>query len=204
MFDDKAQIPGPSADQYHLMMIEPRSMKFDSTRSGSSSRALLPARTASRCSSTVGGRRSNEVSASVAIDTSGKITAEVKGAFGDTSGSLFGVFDLGTKTYVPFAGRDASLDRFVQLGDGCRCSTSGTTAAAETSSPSTSAHAPPSISGARSATSASSPDGRTLVLRIRLEPTADGYLREGFCFSTDGRSCKTSIQYRSPTPQHDP
>ena len=52
MFDDKAQIPGPSADQYHLMMIEPRSMKFDLHPVGKQLPASLPARTASRCSST--------------------------------------------------------------------------------------------------------------------------------------------------------
>ncbi len=205
MFDDKAQIPGPTADQYHLMMIEPRSMKFDLHPIGTQLPRFAPGKDGKSLlvdASVVVVR--NEVSASVTIDSSGKITAEVKGAFGDTSGSLFGVFDLGTKTYVPFAGPAASLDRFVQLGDGSQVFTlrnngrGGDLFAVDV--------------GARTAVDLGRslrdigilPDGRTLVLRIRLEPTADGYLREEFCFSTDGRSCSSSIQYRSPTPQHDP
>jgi len=63
----------------------------------------------------------NEARASITFDpANGKISAEVKGAFGDASGSLFGVFDLQSMTYVPFSGPGAALDRFVQLGDGSR------------------------------------------------------------------------------------
>ena len=45
----------------------------------------------------------------------------------------------------------------------------------------------------------------TLVLRIRLEPTADGRLQEKFCFSHDGRTCDAGeVTYVGLVPQHDP
>ena len=102
--DDKSQVPGANADQYHLMMIEPKSMKFDLHTIGQQLPRFAPGKDGKSllvAASVVVVR--NEASASISIDPSGKITAEVKGAFGDTSGSLFGVFDLQTKTYVPFA-----------------------------------------------------------------------------------------------------
>jgi hypothetical protein len=205
MFDDKSQVPAANADQYHLMMIEPSSMKFDLHPIGAQLPRFAPGKDGKSLlvdASVVVVR--SEASASVSIDSTGKITAEVKGAFGDTSGSLFGVFDLRTKTYVPFAGPAAALDRFVQLGDGSQVFTlrdngrGGDLFAVDVAGRT-------SIDLGRSLRDIGIlPDGRTLVLRIRLEPTSDGYLREEFCFSTDGRTCSTSVQYRSPTPQHDP
>lgn len=205
MFDDKSQVPGAGADQYHLMFIEPASMKFALHPIGNQLPRFAPGRDGKSLlvdASVVMVR--NEASASVTIDSSGKITAEVKGAFGDTSGSLFGVFDLQSKTYVPFAGPAAALDRFVQLGDGSRVFTlkdngrGGDLFAIDVTGRT-------SIDLGRSLRDIGIlPDGRTLVLRIRLEPTSDGYLREEFCFSTDAQTCASSIQYKSPTPQHDP
>jgi hypothetical protein len=205
MFDDKSQVPGSGADQFQLMTIDPKSMKFDLHPIGKS----LPRFAASKdgksllVDASVVVTRS-EASASVTIDSSGKITAEVKGAFGDTSGSLFGVFDLQTKSYVPFTGPAAALDRFVQLGDGSRVFTlkdngrGGDLFAIDVAGRA-------SVDLGRSLRDIGIlPDGRTLVLRIRLAPTSDGYLREEFCISTDATTCSASIQYKSPTPQHDP
>ncbi len=205
MFDDKSQVPGAGADQYQLMLIEPKSTKFDLHPIGAQLPRFAPSKDGKSLlvdASVVVTR--SEASASISIDPSGKITAEVKGAFGDTSGSLFGVFDLQSKSYVPFSGPAASLDRFVQLGDGSQVFTlkengrGGDLFAIDVS-------ARASVDLGRSLRDIGIlPDGKTLVLRIRLQPTADGYLREEFCFSLDGRSCAKSIQYRSPTPQHDP
>lgn len=205
MFDDKSQIPGAGADQYHLMLIEPASMKFGLHPIGASLPRFAPGKDGKSLlvDASVQVVR-NEASASISIDPSGKITAEVRGAFGDTSGSLFGVFDLASGTYRPFAGPAASLDRFVQLGDGSQVFTlkdngrGGDLFAIDVA-------ARTSIDLGRSLRDiAILPDGRTLVLRIRLEPTADGYLREQFCFSTDARTCSRTVDYKSPTPQHDP
>ena len=205
MFDDKSQIPEASGPQFHLMTIEPKSMKFDLHPIGASLPRFAPAKDGRSLlvDASVSVVRS-EASATVSIDSTGKVSAELKGAFGDTSGSLFGVFDLQAKTYVPFAGPAASLDRFVQLGDGSRVFTlknngrGGDLFAID-------------VAGRASFDMGRNlrdigilPDGRTLVLRIRLEATADGYLREEFCLSTDAQTCTGSIQYKSPTPQHDP
>jgi hypothetical protein len=205
MFDDKSQVPGPSADQYQLMFIEPASMKFSLHPIGKQLPRFAPSRDGKSLlvdASVVMVR--NQLSASVTIDSSGKISAELKGAFGDTSGSLFGIFDLETKKYVSFAGPAAALDRFVQVGDGSRVFTlkdngrGGDLFEIDVTGRT-------SLDLGRNLRDIGIlPDGRTLVLRIRLEPTADGYLREEFCFSTDGQTCSSSIQYKSPTPQHDP
>jgi hypothetical protein len=204
MFDDKAQIPNASAPQFHLMTIEPKSMKFELNPIGASLPRFAPAKDGKSLlvDASVSIVR-NEVSASVSIDPSGKITAEVKGAFGDTSGSLFGVFDLATKTYVPFTGPAASLDRFVQLGDGSRVFTlKDNGRGGDLFSIDVTGRA--SLDLGRSVRDIGIlPDGRTLVLRVRLEATADGYLREEFCISTDGLTCNSTIEYKSPTPQRD-
>ncbi len=204
MFDDQSQIPAASGPQFHLMTIDPKSMAFDLHPIGASLPRFAPAKDGRSLlvDASVQVVR-NEASASISIDSSGRIAAEVRGAFNDTSGSLFGVFDLSTNTYVPFAGPAAALDRFVQLEDGSRVFTlkdngrGGDLFAID-------------VAGRASFDLGRSlrdigilPDGRTLVLRVRLEPTADGHLREEFCLSTDAQTCSTTISYRSPTPQRD-
>lgn len=205
MFESKSQVPGAGADQYQLMLIDPSTLKFDLAPIGAELPRFAPSKDGKSLlvDASVAIVR-NEASASVSIDSSGKITAELEGAFGDKSGSLFGVFDLDAKKYVPFAGPAAALDRFVQLGDGSQVFTlrdngsGGDLFAIDVAARS-------SLDLGRSLRDIGIlPDGRTLVLRIRLEPTSDGYLREQFCFSLDARTCTTSIDYQSPTPQHDP
>ena len=206
MFDDPSQVPGPLAEQFHLMMIDPVSMKFDLHPIGKQLPRFAPAKDGKSLlvdASVMVVR--NEASASITFDpANGKITAEVKGAFADTSGSLFGVFDLASRTYIPFSGPGAALDRFVQLGDGSRVFTlkdngrGGDLFAIDLA-------ARTSVDLGKSLRDIGIlPDGRTLVLRIRLEPTADGYLREEFCITADAQTCSARIEYKSPTPQHDP
>jgi hypothetical protein len=206
MFDDKSQVPGANAAQFHLMTIEPKTNKFDLHPIGAMLPRFAPGKDGHSLfvDASVSVMRS-EASATVTIDSSGKITAEAKVTFGDTSGSLFGVFDLTTKTYVPFQGPAASLDRFVQLGDGSRVFTlknngrGGDLFTIDVAGRT-------SLSLGRSLRDIGIlPDGQTLVLRIRLQPTSDGYLREEFCISKDHAvTCSATIQYKSPTPQHDP
>lgn len=204
MFDDPSQIPAASGPQYHLMTITPETMRFTLDPIGASLPRFAPSKDGKSLlvdASVMVVR--NEAKASITLDASG-IRAEVSGAFGDTSGSLFGIFDLQSRTYVPFAGPSAALDRFVQLGDGSRVFTlkengrSGDLFAID-------------VAGRASFDLGRSlrdigilPDGRTLVLRIRLESTADGRLREEFCFSTDARTCASSVVYTSAVPMHDP
>jgi hypothetical protein len=205
MFDDESQVPAGGAAQFQLMMIDPMSMKFDLAPIGATLPRFAPAKDGNSLlvDASVSIVR-GEASATISLDGNGKISAEVKGAFGDTSGSLFGVFDLQTKTYVPFTGPAASLDRFVQLGDGSRVFTlKDNGRGGDLYSIDVAGRA--SVALGRSLRDIGIlPDGRTLVFRIRLEPTADGYLREEFCLSTDAQTCSATISYKSPTPQHDP
>lgn len=205
MFDDKAQIPGAGAPQYHLMLIDPKTTKFELVPIGDQLPRFAPSKDGKSLlvDATVSVVRS-ELSASVTLDASG-LRAEVKvGAFGDSSGSLFGAFDLTAKKYAPFAGPAASLDRFVQLADGSQVFTlrnngrGGDLFTIDMSTKTT-------LDLGRSLRDVGLlPDGRTLVLRIRLEPTSDGHLREELCFTTDALTCGSTIEYRSPIPQHDP
>ena len=210
MFDDKAQIPAAGSPQFHLMLIQPKTLKFELVPIGDKLPRFAPSKDGKSLlvDATVSVVRS-EASASVTLDANG-LKAEVKSAsFGDDSGSLFGAFDLTGKKYVPFTGPAASLDRFVQLGDGSQVFTlrnngrGGDLFSIDLAAKTT------FDLGKSLRDVGVLPDGRTLVFRIRIEGTADGYLREEFCFTTDGRVCNsdrrsTSVQYKSPVPQHDP
>ncbi len=204
MFDDKAQIPAAGSKQFHLMLIDPKTTKFDLVPIGDKLPRFAPSKDGKSLlvDATVSVVRS-EVTAKITLDGSG-VKAEVSGSFGDDSGSLFGAFDLSAKKYVPFAGPAAALDRFVQLGDGSQVFTlrnngrGGDLFTIDMKTKTT-------FDLGRSLRDVGVlPDGRTLVLRVRLEPTSDGYLREEFCFTTDARTCGASVQYKSPIPQHDP
>lgn len=203
MFDDPAQIPGASAPQYHLMLIDPASMKFDLHPIGAALPRFAPAKDGrSLLVDATSAVVRSEATATITLDETG-FRAQV-GVFDDPSGSLFGAFDLETKRYVPFAGPPAALDRFVQLGDGSQIFTlkdngrGGALFAIDLSSRTT-------IDLNRSLRDIGIlPDGRTLVLRIRLESTTDGRLREEFCFSRDARTCDSRVEYVGTVPQHDP
>ena len=202
MFDDKSQIPAAGAKQFHLMLIDPKTTTFDLVPIGDKLPRFAPSKDGKTL--LVDATRSvlrAEGSVTVSLGGDG-LKAEVKGSFGDDSGALFGAFDLASKTYVPFAGPAASLDRFVQTADGSKVYTLrsnylggdlfGIDVGARTT-----------IDLGRSLRDiALLPDG-TLVLRIRLERDSDGYLHEEFCFSTDARTCKATVKYKSPIPQKD-
>lgn len=206
MFDDKAQIPGSGAKQYQLMLIEPVSTKFELVPIGDKLPRFAPSKDGKTL--LVDATRSvvrAEGSATITLGGDG-IHAEVKGSFDDGSGALFGAFDLATKTYTPFAGPAASLDRFVQTADGARVFTlranglGGDLFGIDVGARTTIAlgYAPNPQGTVRDI--ALLADG-TLVLRIRLPRDADGYLREELCFSTDAKTCRSTVSYKSRIPQ---
>ncbi len=204
MFEDPSQIPSATGPQYHLMTIDPKTTKFDLHAIGASLPRFAPSTDGRSLlvDASVTMLRS-EASATVTFGPSG-IKAEVKGAFGDNSGALFGVFDLETKKYTPFQGPAASLDRFVQLGDGSRVFTLKNNGRGGDLFSIDMASRTSSDLGRNLRDIGILPDGMTLVLRIRLSATADGYLREEFCITRDAQTCLSSILYTSPVPQHDP
>lgn len=210
MFADPAQVPGAGAKQYQLMTIEPRSLGFELHPIGDTLPRFAPSKDGrsllvDSSVSVLRAATSADVSASVTLTPDGQIKAEVTmGAFGDATGSLFGVFSLDTKQYTPFQGPAASLDRFVQVADGSQVFTlKNNGRGGDLFGIDLGARASIDL-GMSLRDIAMLPDGKTLVLRVRLEPTADGHLREDFCFSLDARTCLSTVHYTSPTPQHDP
>jgi len=202
MFDDKAQIPPAGSKQFHLMLIDPKTTKFELVAVGDQLPRFAPSKDGK--SLLVDSTRAvirAEASATITLDGDG-LRATVKGSFGDDSGSLFGAFDLASKRYTPFVGPAATLDRFVQSADGARVYTlRANGVGGDLFSIDMSARATADL-GRSLRDIALLPDG-TLVLRIRLEATANGHLREEFCFSIDGRSCRSTVSYTSPRRERD-
>jgi hypothetical protein len=201
MFDDKSQIPSKTGPQFHLMTIDPMTMKFELSPIGNA----LPRFAASKdghsllVDASVTMTRA-EATAKVTFDGS-SIKAEV-GVFTDASGSLFGVFDTNTKVYTPFSGAKASLDRFVQTADGSKVFTLEGELLGDANLYGVDIAAKTSFDTGRDLRDIGIlPDGR-LVLRIRLEMEAR-FPREEFCFSLDGSSCQGSVVWVSKVERRD-
>ncbi|MFO0735431.1 MAG: hypothetical protein U0270_06110 [Labilithrix sp.] len=210
MFSNPAQVPGKDAKQFQLMTIDPKSLAFDLHPVGDTLPRFAPSKDGKSLlvDASVSVERTEmggDVKASIELTPDGQLEAQVTvGAFGDASGSLFGVWTLDSKHYTPFQGPAASLDRFVQIADGSQVFTlKNNGRGGDLYSIDLAARASFDL-GMSLRDIAILPDGKTLVLRVRLEPTADGYLREDFCFSLDARTCVSTVHYQSPTPQHDP
>jgi hypothetical protein len=207
MFSDKSAIPDKSGPRYHIMTIDPRTLAFHLAPVGS----VLPRFALTRdgksllVDATVQQVRGG-ASAKVSLDANG-VSASVN-IFGKTD-SLFGLFDLSAHTYTPFAGPTASLDRFVQMGDGAHVF--GLTMSAD------------GLGGdlfridleSRSVTTLGKslrdigmlPDGKTLLLRERLPAaqvdvngTPSWFRREQYILSTDGINATITIQFQDSTP----
>ena len=182
MFDDPSQIPPKDGPKHYLMVIEPRSMRFDLHPIGEA----LPRFAASRdgrallVDATVSLAREGEVK--VTFGPSGVRAEASAGVFGQQA--LFGTFDLDTRRYAPFAGPAVSLDRFVQQEGGRVFALNATTGgglfaidlAARTSED----------LGRKAHDVGLLPDGRTLVL----------WTSDGLCLSQDGASCTKTIATR--------
>lgn len=202
MFDDKSQIPGKEADPYHLLAIDPHTLKLSLFPIGQE----LP-----RFAMSIDGRGllvdasvhtfRAEVKASVSIGPDG-VSASASGVFG--SDAPFGYFDLDAGRFTAFSGPQVGLDRFVQTVDGhvyaLRTRTDGL--GGDLFGVDVANHVTTDLGlGLRDIGVMA--DRRTLLLRIRLPAaTIDGnlYTQEQVCFSTDARSCSATIDYRSTIP----
>lgn len=205
MFANKAQVPSVHGDQFHLMVIDPRTLSFSLSPIGNALPrfAMTPDGSTLLVDASVKALRGGAY-ASVTIGANG-LSAEA-GVFGGQK-SPFGVFDLSALQYVAFTGPTASLDRFVTTADG-KVFTLKLTA--------------DGLGGELFALDLSSrtstdlgrslrdiglmPDKKTLVLRIRLAALLVNnlkFLQEDYCFSTDGLSCTATIHFTGLTPVDD-
>jgi hypothetical protein len=208
MFDDKAKVPDVSGKRYHIMTIDPKTLAFDLTPVGD----VLPRFALAKngkgllVDATVQQFR-GEATAKATIDGSGHFTVKVE-VFGKTD-SLFGVFDLDARAYVPFSGPAAALDRFVQMGDADRVFT------LKTRLDGSGGDLYRIDIGAKTATSLDKSlrdigllaDGKTLLLRERLPAVQvttsvgiDWYRHEQYCFSLDGLTCLSTVEFTDSKP----
>jgi hypothetical protein len=122
MFDDKSKIPGASAPEYHLMLIDPKTLDYTLTPIGDA----LP-----RFAMTRDGRgllvdASIKIKTRIKASASGSLSIGPDGISGQVTASAnvfqdaspFGYFDLETRAFTGFKGAQAGIDRFVQLADG--------------------------------------------------------------------------------------
>lgn len=208
MFDDPSAIPSASGPRYHLMTIDPRSLAFKLSPVGD----VLPRFAMTRdgksllVDATVQLVR-GESSIKASIDASGKVSVSFN-LFGKTD-ALSGLFDLDASVYQPLTGPRASLDRFVQMGDGQRVyglamsldGSGGDLFRIDL--------------GAKSVTMLDQslrdigllPDGQTLLLRRRLPAVQtqgsagiEWYRREKYCLSLDGLTCSAEVDFQDSVP----
>jgi hypothetical protein len=207
MFEDPAQVPGAGADRYQLMVIDPGSLSFTLDPIGKALPrfAMTPDGKGMLVDSSVMYQRYSakaDAKATVSIDKNGLTvsgSAEI-GVFKETA--PFGYFDLDARTFTPFSGPAASLDRFVQTADGqvftleIRSDGLGgdlfriDVAAKKTTD-----------MGRLLRDIGLLPDEKTLILRIRQPAVQVGgtaYTREDYCLSLDGISCSLTIHFQDP------
>ena len=208
MFTDKAKIPSRSGARYHIMTIDPKTLAYDLSPVGNvlprfamakDGKALLVDATVQQVR--------GEATVKATIDGSGRVTVAVE-LFGK-SASLFGLFDLEAKTYAPFGGPAASLDRFVQMGDGARVFT------LKLSADGSGGDLYRIDVQAKTATSLGKnlrdigllADQKTMLLRERLpavqvktNTSVDWFRREKYCFSLDGITCTSEIEFQDSKP----
>ena len=202
MFDDKKQVPSTFGDEFHLMVIDPTSLAFTLSPIG----GALP-----RFAMTLDGQGllvdatvkalRGGAYANVTLGPDG-LVAEA-GVFGGVK-SPFGYFDSQSHAFTPFEGPGAALDRFVQTTDGkvytLKTQADGLGGALFSIDLATKT----TVDLSRSLRDVGIlPDGRTLILRIRLPAASvDGqlYTQEDYCFTKDTSTCDFTIHYQSKTP----
>lgn len=211
MFDDKSLIPGASAPQYHIMVIDPKTLAYTVSPIGDA----LP-----RFAMTRDGK-GLLVDSSVKVIHRAQVSANAYASVTPTSVSLganvsvkvfdqetaFGLFDLDARKFVGFSGSQAGLDRFVQLGDDKTVLTLEKRPdglgglpylidlEARHASPLTGDYG----TGVRDV--GLLPDGKTIVLRFRQPAAQIGsslYARETYCLSLDGVTCAMGrVEYQA-------
>ena len=202
MFADKSQIPAAGAPQYHLLVIDPKTLAFRVDPIGDA----LPRFAMSEdgkgllidASIKVKTRAQAKAGATISLGpegVSGEISASVS-VFNENS--PFGYFDLATGKFSGFAGVQAGLDRFVQLGDGKTVITlqkradglGGVPFLIDVAGKTTTALSGDYGTGVRDI--GLLPDGKTILLRLRQPAAQIGselFSRESYCYSLDGVTC---------------
>lgn len=200
MFEDPKQVPWSEGQRYHLMTIDPTTLRFSLAPIGNAiprfamtadGRGLLVDASTKATSRTKIAAR-----ASVSVGADGiAVQAETNlDVFG--SASAFGHFDLLGQRFVSFSGPRAPLDRFVQLAGGRYVVTLATRADGFGGTPylidlagrTTAALDGDYSRGVRDI--GLSADGSLALVRVRLPAVIkDGgyYGREALCVSPDGR-----------------
>jgi hypothetical protein len=201
MFDDPKQVPWVDGPRYHLMTIEPSTLRYSLEPIGNAiprfamtpdgNGLLVDASAKAKATS----RTKIAARAGISIGPDGIVAdAEINvDIFG--SGAAFGYFDLATQSFNAFSGPKAPLDRFVQFGNGRYVLTLENRADGQGGDPyliDLGARATWQLSsnygnGIRDV--GLSADGAYALLRLRLPANIhDGgyYGREGLCVSADG------------------
>jgi PQQ-like domain len=211
LFDDKSQIPRGSADQFQLMTIDPDTLAFKLAPIGS----VLPRFALTQKgdallvdASSIRTRGAATLKASLSKDGL-RLEASL---FGNRGDNVFGQFDLASQRYQPFSGAPAKLDRFVQLADGKTIFALNATfdglggdlflvdLADKTS-----------VSLNQSLRDIGLlADGKTVLLRKRLPAASvtvganvQWYRREAYCFSLDGVTCSSNVEFQDSKPFYD-
>lgn len=204
MFDDPEQVPWANGERYHLMTIDPVSLRFSLAKIGNA----IP-----RFAMTPNGRgllvdASAKASSRIQIAARAEISIGLDGVSAEAeanvdvfgSSAAFGYFDLDAQTFASFTGPRAPLDRFVQFADGRSVLTLATRADGGGGTPywidlatrTTRAVTGDFGRGVRDV--GLSADGTLALIRVRLAASEhDGgyYGREGLCVSFDG-SCNVN------------
>jgi hypothetical protein len=211
MFDDKSQVPGAGAAQYHLLVIDPKTLEFSVDPIGDA----LP-----RFAMTEDGKgllidASIKVTHRAQAKADAKISLGPDGISGEVNASLsvfdenspFGYFDLATGKFSGFAGVQAGLDRFVQLADGQTVITlqkrtdglGGMPFRIDVAGKATAALTGDYGTGVRDI--GLLPDGKTILLRLRQPAAQIGnqlFSRESYCYSLDGVTCGAGrVEYQA-------
>jgi hypothetical protein len=199
MFDDKRLVPSTSGPEYHLMLIEPKTLAYTLHPIGDA----LPRFAMTRDGNGLMVDASVKIKTRVKANAGGSLSIGPNGISGEISASAsvfedkspFGHFDLQNKRFTGFTGVQAGLDRFVQLADGKTVialekrsdGLGGVPHAIDLETKSVSRLAEPAgTSGVRDIGLLT--DGKTLLVRVRMPAkTADGklYSQEATYLSLD-------------------
>jgi hypothetical protein len=205
LFDDQAQVPRGTDDQFHLMTIDPKTLRFRLAAIGGALPRFALTRDGKSLlvdASTVSMRAIGSASVNLSVDG---LHAKAS-LFGGTGAAPFGRFDLDAQAYVSFVGSAARLDRFVQTADGQSVFTLHATAdglggdlykvdlqTGETTAKGCSLRDIGLLG-----------DGQTLLMRIRRGAHQDAkenwYRQESYCYSKDGSTCTSIVDFRDSKP----
>lgn len=204
MFTDKSQIPDDNAAQYHLLVIEPKSLAFELHPIGNGLPRFAMARDG--LGLLVDASIQVITRASMGAEAGANVTVGLDGVSGDAEAGMdifglaapFGYFNLLTGEFTGFSGSKAGLDRFVQLADKRTVfalekradGLGGTPYRIDLWTKSVTPLFGDYDEGIRDI--GLLPDGSTMILRYR-QPAAqiglDLYARESYCFTFDALVC---------------